>query len=248
MKIIFFGTPPFVQPVRNELKRHYEVINGNNSTIQQLNNVSPDLFVVAAYGKILSAELLAIPKYGALNIHPSLLPQYRGPTPVQTALLNNDTETGVTIIKLDEEIDHGPILAQVKEPILPNDTAQTLHERLFKIGSKLLIEHIPSYVSGKLKPIPQDDTKATYTEHLTRESGYIDSNNPPPKEKLERMIKAYYPWPGAWSKWMKDGKWKILKFLPENKLQVEGGKPMSIKDFLNGYPELSQSIKKIFKI
>ena len=231
------------------LKKNFDVVDSNNVTIEQLNNLSPDLFVVAAYGKILSPELLKIPTHGALNIHPSLLPKYRGPTPVQTVILNGDTETGVTIIVLDNELDHGPILVQQTESILPTDTAQSLHERLFKIGAKLLDKNIDQYLNDSIKLKQQEHKKAIYTKHLTRTDGYINiSDSRLKKDILDRMTRAYHPWPGVWTKWkVESGKLKIIKFLPGEKIQVEGKKPMSYKDFINGYPDAKSVILPMIK-
>jgi methionyl-tRNA formyltransferase len=183
---------------------------------------------------------------GIINIHPSLLPKYRGPTPVQTAILNGDNTTGLTIIKLDEQVDHGPILAQRKEPILENDTAESLYERLFKLSASSIVSTIELYLKGKIELRKQNHAKATFTKRLSREDGHIDLQNPPAKEIFDRMIRAYDPWPGVWTKWkMENGKWKIVKFLPEKKIQVEGKKLMSYKDFVNGYPEAKDLIKKL---
>lgn len=235
MKVAFLGTPSFVQLIKEELAKNFTLVDSLNEA---------DLGVVAAYGRILTKNELNTPKYGCINIHPSLLPKYRGPTPVQTAILNGDKETGVTIIKLDEEVDHGPILAQVKKPIFLTDTSESLYKRLFEKGAQLLPITLHEYINGLIKPVAQNHSKATFTKPLTRTDGYIDISDTISSERLGQMIRAYYPWPGTWAKWkMKDGKWKILKFLPEKKIQVEGKKPMSYKDFLNGYPEVKGILK-----
>lgn len=228
----------------------------NNETIEQLNNVQAELAILAYFGLILPKEVLNVFSKGILNIHPSLLPTYRGPTPGQTAILNGDKKTGVTFIKLDEQVDHGPILVQIEEPILPTDTAETLYERLFAIGAKLLSQTINKYIKEEIKLSPQDHIRATFTKHLTRQDGFIDINNPPSKEVIDRMIRAYYPWPGVWGKWKmsakggsasggENGKWKIVKFLPEQKIQVEGGRPMTYQDFVNGYPQARQLLERL---
>ena len=175
------------------------------------------------------------------------MPKYRGPTPVQTAILTGDKITGVTIIKLDDKIDHGPLLRQEKEKILDTDTADILYKRLFEKGANLLPKILTEYLNGSLKLQTQNHKEATFTKALTRQDGFIDLS----KLKIENLklkISAYYPWPGVWTKWkMKNGKWKILKFLPNNKLQVEGKKPVSYKDFLNGYPQLKQQLRKLLE-
>ncbi|MBI4097942.1 MAG: methionyl-tRNA formyltransferase, partial [Candidatus Levybacteria bacterium] len=155
MRVVFFGTPDFVSPVLQKLEEKFEVVEKirepkqwNNlpagkagETIGELQGLNPDLFVVAAYGQILPDKLLAIPKLGAINIHPSLLPKYRGPSPIQSAILNGDAKTGVTFIKMDEELDHGPIIYQFEETILENDTFESLAKRLFEKSAKVL-EHV----------------------------------------------------------------------------------------------------------
>lgn len=237
-------------PIKVFAKQHnIQVLQPDKlSTINsQLSTFSPDLFVVAAYGKLVSKNTLAIPKFGALNVHPSLLPKYRGPSPVQTALLHGDTVSGVTIIKMDEEMDHGPIIAQWKLPISRTDTAESLHYRLFQDAADKLPGIIKDYIKGKITPVPQDDSQATYCQKITKEHGFFESANPPPAEKFDHMIRALYPWPTVWTKIpMANGKWKIVKFLPEKRIQMEGKKAMTVKEFLNGYPELTDFIKKVF--
>lgn len=244
MKVVFFGTPDFVEPVIKVLDKNFELVKSirnpkqlNHETIEQLKNLNIDLFVIASFGKILSKEFLEIPKFGSINIHPSLLPKYRGPTPVQTAILNGDKKTGVTIIKLDEEVDHGPILAQKEVEILENETSKSLLNRLFKIGAEMLPEIISNYIKEQIKISPQDHSKATFTQILNKQSGFIDMNNLPPTEILDKMTKAYLPWPGVWFKTNLNNKEQIIKLLPNQKIQVEGKKPMEYKDFINGYPE-----------
>ena len=210
-------------------------------------NLKSPVAVLADFGLIIPREILNVFPKGIINIHPSLLPKYRGPTPVQTAILNGEKTTGVSIIKLDEEIDHGPILGQEKEEILPTDTAESLYKRLFEKGANLLSKVLIEYLDGNLKLEAQDHKKATLTKPLTRQNGYLNiSNAMTAVTRIDRMIRAYYPWPGVWTKWkMENGKWKILKFLPNNKLQVEGKKPLNYKDFSNGYPQIEQQLEKL---
>lgn len=207
-----------------------------NEITKQLADLHPDVFIVAAYGKILPQTILDIPKQGALNIHPSLLPKYRGPSPIQAAILNGETLTGVTIIKMDAEMDHGPIVAATEVLLMLDDTFETLHIRLFIEGANLLNRILPDYLAGKIIPEPQDDTKMSYCHILSRESGFFDINTPPTKDVLSRMVRAFYPWPTAWTIWNK----KIVKFLPVKDqifIQIEGKKAMGVKDFLNGYSQ-----------
>lgn len=178
---------------------------------EELKNVvfklKPDLGIVAAYGKIIPPEVLNFPKHKIINIHSSLLPKYRGPTPIQTAILNGEKETGITIIVLDEELDHGDIISQIKYPILEDDNYQILHDKLSKAGAELLIKLLPDWINGKIKAIPQDHKKATFTRKFKWEDGKIEWS----KESIEiiRKIKALNPEPGTWTTW--NG--KVLKIL-----------------------------------
>ena len=202
--------------------------------------LTSDLFIVASYGKIIPKELLNIPKYGALNIHPSLLPKYRGAAPVPATILNGDKVTGVTIIKMDENLDHGPIIATNKISLTGQEIFPQLITKLFQIGAEFLVQVIPDYVTGRIKPIGQNHAKASFCQRLRRDSGYFPIDKPPSAEKLDRMIRAYYPWPGVWTRFRpsgSSGQAKIVKFLPGNMLQMEGKKAISYKDFLNGYPD-----------
>ncbi len=162
-----------------------------------------DLYIVAAYGKIIPKDILDLPKLGALNIHPSLLPHRRGPSPIQYTILNGDTETGVTIIKMDELMDHGPILAQQELEFsiynlqFTKTTYKNLHDELAKLGAELLIETLPKWITGEIKSIPQNEAQATYSKILKKEDGRIDWSWP--AEKIERMVRAFNPWPGVWT-------------------------------------------------
>ncbi len=268
--VVFFGSSKFVIPILEVLRKnftlslvltteksstdavpsyciknktpHFSVQQFNNLTIEQLKKLNTSMAVLADFGLIIPQQVLDLFPKGIINIHPSLLPKYRGPTPVQTAILNGEKTTGVTIIKLDEEIDHGPILGFEKEKILNTDTSESLYKRLFEKGANLLLKVLPNYIKGDLKSNAQNHKQATFTSHLTRKDGLIDLNNPPAPEKLQRMIRAYFPWPGVWTRLRLGyvGEAKIIKFLPEKKVQVEGKKPMSYKDFKNGYPNLKQ--------
>lgn len=239
----------------------------NNLAMEQWHNDRPDLFVVAAYGKIIPEEVINLPQYGSINIHPSKLPDYRGPSPIQETILSGESETAVTLIKMDADVDHGPILAQKSLMINKDDTFISLAKKAFLLGAQMLpetIQHYSNLPAGRhgntITPQEQDHTKATFTAHIQKEDGFFEITSPPTPEKLDRMIRAYYPWPSAWTR-LRQGlrssglrpnsfgeqtKEKIIKFLPQQKIQVEGGKPMSLKDFLNGYPELGESIRKLF--
>jgi len=232
MKISFLGTPPFVQPIRTALAKNFTIVDSLDKA---------ELVVVAAYGQILTKDQLESPKYGCINVHPSLLPKYRGSSPIQSTILNGEKITGVTFIKMDEEVDHGPIIYQETLDLSDIDNFDTLSKKMFLRSSEILPKIIEDFVTGKISPKKQDHSQATFTPHLTKEDGYFDINNLPDGEKLDKMIRAYYPWPGVWTIWeVKSGKEKvkkIVKFLPGGKLQMEGKKAISFKDFLNGYPD-----------
>ncbi|MBI2196830.1 methionyl-tRNA formyltransferase [Candidatus Daviesbacteria bacterium] len=224
MKIAFLGTPSFVQPIKDALAKHFTLVDSLKRA---------DLAVVAAYGKILTKEELNAPKYGSINIHPSLLPKYRGPSPIQAAILNGDKVSGITIIKMDEEIDHGPILYQEEMELSDKDTFDTLSKKMFQHSAEVLPQVIQDFVRGRIQPQLQRHAIATHCNLLTKESGYFDINNPPSREILDRMIRAYYPWPGTWTRWHG----KIVKLHPKGVIQMEGKKAIPLRDFLNGYPD-----------
>lgn len=163
--------------------------------LEQLQSWNPDLIVVAAFGQILRQNVLDLPAYGCINVHASLLPRWRGAAPIQAAILAGDELSGVTIMKMDAGIDTGAWLSMREEPILPDDTAETLSARLAKLGAELLMETLPLYLEGKLTPIPQDESTSTYARMIQKEQGQLDFSQP--AQQLERMIRAYQPWPGA---------------------------------------------------
>lgn len=177
--------------------------------IKHIAEISPNLIIVAAYGQILPKALLQIPPYGCLNVHASLLPKYRGAAPIQWAIINGDVETGVTIMKIDEGLDSGPILTQRSTPITPEDTAETLHNRLAQMGSELLIETIPGYINGKILPVPQEESQASYAPKITKEHGRIDWELP--ATGILNRIRAFIPWPGAYTYLEDGGKKQMLK-------------------------------------
>ena len=275
-KLVFFGSSKYVIPILEVLRKNFDlklvltteknptdavpayclknkikytsVSNLSDPTINyQLSTINSKVAVLADFGLIIPQSILNVFSMGIINVHPSLLPKYRGPTPVQTAILNEEKITGVTIIKLDEEIDHGHILGQEKERILDTDTAESLYKRLFEKGANLLSKILNSYLKGNLKLNAQNHKEATLTKQLTRKDGFINPNNPINPKTLNQIIKAYSPWPGVWFKTKLRGAEKIIKLLPNNLksqypndpflIQVEGKKPMSYKDFLNGYQE-----------
>ena len=228
----------------------------------QINRIQPDFFVVIAFGHILSEDILRLPKLGAINIHASLLPKYRGPAPIQWAIINGDSQTGVTTMFMDKGMDTGNVLLTKKEPILPEDTAGTLHDRLANSGAELLIKTLREYAAGKLTPIVQDHSQATYAPMLKKQDGHINWQRP--AEELEPFIRGMTPWPGAFT-FHDDTRLKIFKTVPIPEsppeaagtilkafpdelrvatgkgalsiLEIQGpsGKQLGIADFLRGY-------------
>jgi len=213
-----------------------EKLRHNAEFLEYLKSLNPDLNIVVAYGKIIPKEIIELPKYGTINIHPSLLPAYRGPSPVQAAILNGEKETGVTIMQIDEEVDHGPILAQAKYQISPNAYYQQITRELFQTGAELLIKTMPDWLAGKVIPRPQNHSSATFTKKFSWPDGRIDWNQP--AEKIFNQIRALNPEPGTWTTF--NG--KILKILKASlskgstlileEVQPEGKKAMAFEDFL----------------
>lgn len=226
---------------------------------------APDLVVVAAYGQIFSQELLDMPPYGFINVHASLLPAYRGPAPINWAIINGDAETGITIMKVSLRMDEGDILLQEKTPILPDDDAQSMHDRLADMGARLVSTTIDLLHTNALHPRPQDHARATYAPMLTKEDGRIDWTQDAPC--IERRIRGMTPWPGCYTfyegRLLKvhraravDGAGNaapgaILKVscdgiltatgsgaLLLTEVQLEGKKRMSVEEFLRGHPLL----------
>ncbi len=250
-----------------------------NLRIKQLN---PDLIITAAYGQMIPKEILDIvdprlgrAKFGVLNIHPSLLPKYRGASPIHAAILNGDKTSGVTIIKMDEKMDHGPIISNFQFPIFNKPTYEKLSEKLADAGAELLVKTLPGYVNRKIKPEPQDHSKAIFCKIIKKQDGKIDWNKS--AEEIERQIRAFHEWPNAFASLKlkdKSQKLKVLgaEVLKENsnkktsevfldndknlcvqtgsgvlilkQVQLEGKKPMTAKDFLNGHPEIIGTILK----
>ena len=233
---------------------------------EQLAGLGADVIVVAAYGQLLPAAALNAPSLGCLNLHPSLLPKYRGPSPVATAILEGETVTGVTLMLLDEGMDTGPIVAQLAYPLSGNETAGDLTPELFQLGAQLLLDTLGPWAAGKVTAKAQDATLATTTRRLQRSDGEADWKSP--AWELERRSRAFSPWPGLFTNW--DGKTlKLLEVtallataaatpgvvirleagetpvgvsttdgvLGLKSLQLEGRRALSIEEFLMGYPQ-----------
>ena len=179
--------------------------------IASLAQLRPDVIVVAAYGQILPPQVLTIPPFGCLNLHPSLLPRHRGPTPIPAAILAGDDWTGVSIMLLDEGIDSGPVLAQRRVAIAPQDTTDSLTRKLAQIAAQLLAETLPRWLSHSLTPQPQQEEGATYTKLLSKGEGEIDWQLPAPQ--IWQRVRAFYPWPGCSTTWQ-GKRLKIVEAIP----------------------------------
>jgi methionyl-tRNA formyltransferase len=190
---------PVLQPER---ARDEEFIAG-------LRGLEPELIVVVAYGQILPPDILELPRFGCLNVHTSLLPKYRGAAPIQRAIANGDTETGVTIMKMDTGLDTGDIVAQHRAPIQPEDDSATVHDRLAQLGATLLAQTIPDYVAGKIPPRPQPVEGVSYAAKIKKEDGHIDWNQP--ANTIRNRLRAFTPWPGAFTFLKTELKPQLLK-------------------------------------
>jgi methionyl-tRNA formyltransferase len=244
----------------------------NPDEVSVLAGLRPDIIIVAAYGQILPDSVLHLPKYHCINIHPSLLPKYRGPSPVAAAILNGDITTGVTIMLIEKRVDSGPVLSQKEITVGTEDTTGSLSERLAKLGAGLLVETLPAWIDGKIQPRAQDEMKASYTRMETKEDGRLEWKLP--AVQLGRRVRAYYPWPGCFTDW-KGMRLKIIKAAPVEQtgagnigevvalprtsgdgvgvrtpdgllglitVQMEGKKEMSVVDFMAGHRDFMGSI------
>jgi len=225
--------------------------------------LEPELIVVTAYGQILRPQVLDLPRYGCINVHASLLPRWRGASPITAAILAGDPITGVTIMQMDPGMDTGPILSQRAEAIRPDDTTASLSERLGQLGADLLIETLPCFIEGKIAPKPQPQEGVTLCRLVKKEHARIDWTRP--ATEIERMVRAYQPWPGAFTTWagqtLKIGGAKIAEgqaqpgqVIPWEKgvaigtgaglllptaLQLPGKKMLPVDVFLRGKPDFT---------
>jgi methionyl-tRNA formyltransferase len=233
--------------------------------IAELQRLQPALIAVAAFGQILPGRILELARFGCLNVHTSLLPKYRGAAPIQWAILNDESETGVTIMKMAAGLDTGDILTQQATPVLPEDNAETLHDRLAQLGAELLVRTIPDYVAGKIQPRPQGAGQATHAPKIKKEDGRIDWRWP--ARAVWNRVRAFAPWPGAFTFLPAQPQPQLLKIwqaevVPQNgapgeilsadksgiligcgqnalrvtMVQREGGRKMPAQDFLAGQP------------
>jgi methionyl-tRNA formyltransferase len=179
--------------------------------VEKLKDLAPDLIVVSAYGQILPDDVLQIPQYKCINIHPSMLPKYRGPSPVTAAILNGDATTGVTIMLVEKKVDSGPILMQKEMIVSGEDTTGTLTEKLAVLGADMLVEIIPDWVAGKIQPLRQDESQASYTRLENKEDGKLNWSLS--AVEISRMVRAYQPWPGCFTT-LNNVRLKIIKAVP----------------------------------
>ena len=199
--------------------------------VAELRALAPDVIVVAAYGQILPAEVLAIPPRSCLNVHASLLPRYRGAAPVAAAILAGEEETGVTIMLMDEGMDTGAILSQATCSISPQDTRESLSARLAQLGTDLLVDTLPRWLAGGIEPQPQDHSQATYCRIIAKDDGLIDWSQS--AVEIWLRSRAYYPWPGTYTHW----RGKLLKVLraevlPQWSGEGEPGQVMALDEGL----------------
>ncbi len=180
-------------------------------TVEKLASFAPDLMVVAAFGQILPPEILALPKFGCLNVHPSLLPRYRGASPIATAILQGDEITGVTIMLLDVGLDSGPILSQREVSISADDTTGSLAVKLAQAGAQLLMETLPLWIDARIQAQPQEESRASYSKVITKGDGEMDWRLP--ALDLWRRVRAFDPWPGCYA-WWRGKRLKLGKVVP----------------------------------
>lgn len=231
--------------------------------VEELARFHPDLIVVAAFGLILPQAVLSLPQFGCLNVHPSLLPRHRGPSPVASAILCGDEVSGVSIMLMDEGMDTGAVLARGEMPISPEDTAGSLTAKLAQQGAALLLDALPRWLEGRIEPQPQDESKASYSRLLTSEDGELDWHLP--AVELWRKVRAYNPWPGCYTHWQgrrlkvhhavplsrrveRGGIGEVVELPPPSRVgvvtsegvlelrqvQLEGKQEMSIAEFVRG--------------
>lgn len=267
--------PVVFPPVKKlALERQIPVIQPDtlrsDEVVKELASFQPELIIVAAFGSILPPEVLSLPKFGCLNVHASLLPRHRGPSPVANAILCGDELTGVTIMLMDARLDTGPILSQEKVGISFMDTTGSLTSKLADAGARLLLETLPRWLEGELKPRAQDESQATYSKLIRSEDGELDWHLP--AVHLWRMVRAYNPWPSCYT-WYQGKRLKIHRAIPlgdaENgeigkviavaeqpgvavvtgqgalglcEVQLEGKRAMPVSDFVRGQRDFIGSV------
>lgn len=244
IKFVFFGSSRFSEYVLDELKRadYFPVLDITSAKEPLPELPEADLYIVASFGKILPKELIERPRHKTLNVHPSLLPELRGPAPIQGTILQ-DKEPGVTIIRMDEKMDHGPIIAEEKVEIAPwPDHYDVVEEKLGRAGGKMLADLLPSWIAGEIPEVPQDESRATYIKLIKKEDGLLNLEDD--AETNYRKVLAYSTWPGAYLFFkrktgeeirvvVKDAKVEDGNFVP-TKVIPSGKKEMDWDSFLRG--------------
>lgn len=204
----------------------------DGDVIQEIKSQNPDILIVAAYGKILPKTILEIPRFGALNVHASLLPKYRGASPIQNAILKGEKETGITIMLMDEGVDTGDILAQSSIAIHKDETSFELSKKIAIASAKLLSDTIYRWIDKKINPKKQNDSEATFCQLIERQDGEIDWNDK--AESIYNRYRAFYPWPGIFTLWKRNNSMLRLKL---NKIYI-----------LTDNPEVKHSAGKVLQI
>lgn len=241
----------------------------DDEVLKQISELRPDIIVVVGFGQLLPQAVLKIPPFGCVNVHPSLLPRFRGASPVASAILAGDEFSGVSIMLMDEGMDTGPLLARAQIPISANDTTGSLSAKLSLVGASLLLEALTHYLKGRLTPQPQNNALATYSHPIRKQDGEINWHLP--ATELWRRVRAFNPWPGCYT-WWRGKKLDIIEALPlggekrfrvgevvglgekgfgvatgdgvllVSRVQLEGKKPMSAAEFLRGQREFIGSV------
>jgi methionyl-tRNA formyltransferase len=210
------GRPIVSSPVKRlALERQIPIIQletfESSKVVEELASLRPELIIVTAFGCVLPPQVLSLPEFGCLNVHPSLLPRHRGPSPVATAILSGDEVTGVTIMLMDTGLDTGPIIAREEVGMTCSDTTESLSAKLADVGAKLLLRTLPGWIRGDLKPQAQDQCQATYSKLITGRDAEIDWGLS--ALELWRMVRAYTPWPGCYT-WCQGKRLKIHGAVP----------------------------------
>ncbi len=239
-----------------------------NLFANELKDISAEAFVVVAYGKIIPQAVLDIPPLGTVNVHPSKLPQYRGPSPLQATIANQDSETAVSIMLIDAEMDHGPILKQIPIQLAKDETVTSLQAKVVGLGAPALIESLKGLADGSITQQEQDHAAATYCKMLSREDARVDWNET--AAQIEAKLRAYHPWPGLWTTWndkrVKFSQGRVTEGMMDagatravegeifigtggsvfavKEIQVEGSSKQSVEEALKGQPELGMTTFK----
>jgi methionyl-tRNA formyltransferase len=263
-------TAPPVKPFARERGlRVFQPRTLRDEAVQaQLAKLAPEGIVVAAYGLLLPKSILDLPPHGCVNVHASLLPRYRGAAPIPAAILEGESETGITLMRMDEGLDTGPMIAQLIIPIRPDDTTGSLSMRLAELGARMAVEVLPHWIAGDITPLPQDESRATFAPKLNKADGRLDWSQS--AIALDRRVRAFSPWPGTFTRWNS----KLLRILSAQvtnlgshgaaglvvkdghdigvvtgagtlrlvEIQLEGKRAMSAPDFARGQPSFVGSV------